>query len=68
MDKPSISMSDENGLSITLGNSFDAKELLKLLVLNWLLKINPSKMEENSNEKISKSAPEIENLRFFSFR
>ena len=34
-----------------LGASLDAKELLKLFELNWLLKINPSKIEENSKEK-----------------
>jgi hypothetical protein len=51
-----------------LGASLDAKELLKLFELNWLLKINPSNIEENSKEKTNKSAPEIENLRFFSFK
>ena len=51
-----------------LGASLDAKELLKLFELNWLLKINPSNIEENSKENTNKSAPEIENLRFFSFK
>ena len=50
------------------GASFDAKEVLKLFELNWLLKINPSNTEENSREKTSKSAPEMENFKFFSFK